>query len=70
MINAFTSSAIESVKTTEDGNLLITFNGGREYTYGVADSVQFESDFNAATSKGQFVNTAIRSEQLRALVAA
>lgn len=70
MINAFTSSAIESIKTTEDGNVLVTFNGGREYTYSVADSVQFESDFNAATSKGQFVNTAIRSEQLRALVAA
>lgn len=70
MINAFTSSAIESLKTTEDGSVLVTFNGGREYTYSVADRDQFESDFNAATSKGQFVNTAIRSEQLRAVVAA
>lgn len=70
MINAFTSSAIESLKTTEDGSVLVTFNGGREYTYTVADVAQFCTDFNAATSKGQFVNNAIRSDQLRTVVAA
>ena len=65
MINAFTSSAIESVSTTDDGKVLVTFNGGREYTYTTADVMQFMTAFNAATSKGQFINQQIKSETLQ-----
>lgn len=65
MINAFTSSAIEALSTTADGNVLVTFTGGRQYTYTVADVEQFVSAFNAATSKGQFMNQQIKSETLQ-----
>lgn len=65
MINAFTSSAIEALSTTAEGNVLVTFNGGRQYTYTVADVEQFVSAFNAATSKGQFVNQQIKADTLQ-----
>tara|TARA_B100001109_G_scaffold162062_1_gene131910 strand:- start:309 stop:566 length:258 start_codon:yes stop_codon:yes gene_type:complete len=65
MINAFTSSAIESMSTTADGQVLVTFAGGRQYTYSVADVEQFCTAFNAATSKGRFVNEQIKSETLQ-----
>lgn len=64
----FTSSAIESISDVNDGQVVITFNGGREYTYGVQDVEQFvsglTSTINAQGSVGRFVNTAIKSEQL------
>lgn len=69
MINAFTSSAIEALSTTDSGEVLVTFNGGRQYTYTVADVEQFVSAFNAATSKGQFVNQQIKSETLQKVAA-
>ena len=65
MINAFTSSAIESMSTTADGQVLVTFTGGREYTYSVSDVEQFVTAFNAATSKGRFVNEQIKAETLQ-----
>ena len=65
MINAFTSSAIESLSTTADGNVLVTFTGGRQYTYSVADVAQFCTDFNTAVSKGRFVNEQIKAETLQ-----
>ena len=69
MINAFTSSAIEAMSTTDDGQVLVTFNGGRQYTYSVADVEQFVTAFNAATSKGQFVNQQIKAETLQKVAA-
>ena len=65
MFNAFTSSAIEAISTTADGNILVTFTGGREYTYTVADRDAFVTAFNAAISKGQFMNQQIKAETLQ-----
>ena len=65
MINAFTSSAIESMSTTDAGNVLVTFTGGRQYTYSVSDVEQFCTAFNAAASKGRFVNEQIKAETLQ-----
>ena len=62
MINEFTSSAIEALTTNDDGQILVTFTGGRQYTYGVADVMAFATAFNAATSKGRFVNQEIKAE--------
>ena len=62
MINAFTSSAIESISTTADGNLLVTFTGGRQYTYAVEDIDAFAVEFNAAVSKGRYLNQQIQAE--------
>jgi hypothetical protein len=69
MINAFTSSAIESMSTTADGQVLVTFTGGRQYTYGVSDLERFVTAFNAATSKGRFVNQEIKAETLTKVAA-
>ena len=62
MIKEFTSSAIEALSTNDDGQILVTFTGGRQYTYGVADVMAFATAFNAATSKGRFVNQEIKAE--------
>lgn len=62
MINEFTSSAIEALSTNDDGQILVTFTGGRQYTYGVADVMAFATAFNAAASKGRFVNQEIKAE--------
>ena len=48
-----------------DGQVLVTFTGGREYTYSVADVEQFVTAFNAAASKGRFVNEQIKAETLQ-----
>ena len=65
MINAFTSSAIESISTNDAGQVLVTFTGGREYTYDVTNWVEFVTAFNAAVSKGRFVNDSIKAETLK-----
>lgn len=65
MFADFTSSAIESISdVTNDGKVEITFNGGRKYTYGVSDVEKFVTMFNEATSKGQFINRALRDDML------
>ena len=63
MINAFDSSALESV-SIDDGQVLVTFNGGRTYTYTVADVERFVTAFNTAESKGRFLNQQIKDETL------
>ena len=63
MINAFTSSALDSV-TVDGEQVTVTFNGGRSYTYTVADVAQFCLSFNAAESKGKFLNAQIKNETL------
>lgn len=63
MINAFSSSAIQSV-TVDGDQVLVTFNGGRSYTYGVADVERFVMGFNAADSKGKFLNQQLKDETL------
>ena len=70
----FQSSAIENISDVQDGKVTITFNGGRDYTYGVADVEQFVSQLTDVIAKsesvGRFINTAIRSEQLTQVAAA
>ena len=65
MFTEFTSSAIESISDiTADGQVDVTFTGGRKYTYGVSDVENFVTKFNEATSKGQFINRALRDDML------
>lgn len=70
----FQSSAIENISEVQDGKVTITFNGGRDYTYGVQDVEQFVAQLTNvianSESVGRFINTAIRSEQLTQVVAA
>jgi hypothetical protein len=70
----FTSSAIESISDVQDGKVTITFNGGREYTYGVQDVEMFVSQLSTVIAEqqsvGRFVNNAIKTEQLLAVTAA
>ena len=63
MINSFNSSALESVAIDGD-QVLVTFNGGRSYTYTVADVEKFVMMFNSAESKGKFLNAQIKEETL------
>ena len=69
----FQSSAIENISDVQDGKVTITFNGGRDYTYGVQDVEQFVAQLSEVITKsesvGRFINTAIRSEQLTAIAA-
>jgi hypothetical protein len=71
---SFTSSAIESISDVQDGQVSITFAGGRTYTYGVSDVERFTSALtsviNDQRSVGQFVNRAIRQDQLLEQIAA
>ena len=65
MFTEFTSSAIESISDiNSDGQVDVTFTGGRKYTYGVSDVENFVTKFNEATSKGQFINRALREDML------
>jgi hypothetical protein len=64
----FQSSAIENISDVQDEQVTITFMGGRNYTYKVAEPSNFVSDLNTVIAKeesvGSFINSAIRSEQL------
>lgn len=68
MFPAFTSSAIENISAVENGQVTITFNGGRDYTYGVADVERFITEMTSTITEGksvgQFVNRALRSDLL------
>ena len=65
----FQSSAIENISDVQNEQVTITFNGGRDYTYKVADPTTFVAQLNEVISNdesvGRFVNTAIRNEQLQ-----
>ncbi len=67
----FQSSAIDNISEVEDGQVTITYSGGRDYTYKVAEPENFVSQLNEVIqqeeSVGRFVNSAIRSEQLMSL---
>jgi len=69
----FQSSAIENISDVQNGQVTITFNGGRDYTYGVQDVEQFVAQLSEVITKsesvGRFINTAIRSEQLTQVAA-
>ena len=69
----FQSSAIENISDVQNGQVTVTFNGGRYYTYGVQDVEQFVAQLSEVITKsesvGRFINTAIRSEQLTAIAA-
>jgi hypothetical protein len=64
----FQSSAIDNISDVQDGQVTVTFNGGRDYTYNVADPDTFVSDLEMVIenedSVGRFINLAIRGEQL------
>ena len=68
MFPSFTSSAIENITAVENGQVTITFNGGRDYTYGVADVERFITEMTSTITEGksvgQFVNRALRSDLL------
>jgi len=49
----FSSSAIESISDVQDGKVTITFNGGRDYTYGVQDVEMFVSQLSAVIANQQ-----------------
>ena len=63
----FTSSAIDNI-VMNDAEVMITFRGGRDYTYSCADIEGFRSDLQNVIeeqeSVGSFVNRAIRAELL------
>lgn len=69
----FQSSAIENISDVDNGQVSITFNGGREYTYQVTDPSNFVEDLQLVIenedSVGRFINLAIRGEQLTNVVA-
>jgi hypothetical protein len=69
----FQSSAIENISEVQDGQVTITFNGGRDYTYNVSDPANFIEDLNLVIenedSVGKFINLAIRGEQLTVVAA-
>jgi len=70
----FQSSAIENISDVQNGQVTVTFNGGRDYTYTVSDPAEFISDLNLVIenedSVGKFINLAIRGDQLTALTPA
>jgi len=70
----FQSSAIENISDVQNGEVTITFNGGRDYTYTVADPASFVSDLQLVIenedSVGKFINLAIRGDQLTAMTTA
>ena len=63
MINSFNSSALESV-TVDGDQVLVTFNGGRSYTYTVADVEKFVMMFNSSEAKSKLVNEQTKEETL------
>lgn len=69
----FQSSAIENISDVQDGQVVVTFNGGRDYTYEVPDPANFVSDLQLVIdnedSVGRFINLAIRGEALKATIA-
>ena len=64
-----TSSAIEYINFSENDQVVITFNGGRDYTYKCNDLVGFQNDLydviEEGESVGQFVNRAIKAKLLQ-----
>ncbi len=64
----FQSSAIENISEVQNGQVTVTFNGGRDYTYNVTDPDNFIEDLKLVIenedSVGKFINLAIRGEQL------
>ena len=73
MINEFTSSAIEALSTNDDGQILVTFTGGRSYDYTVNDVTAFVTALNSVMTEqgsvGRFVNNSIKSETLQKVAA-
>ena len=69
----FNSSAIDNISDVQDGQVVVTFNGGRDYTYDVADPANFVTDLQLVIdnedSVGKFINLSIRGEALKATIA-
>ena len=61
-IQEFTSSALTNIVVDE--TVIITRPNGVEYTYNCVDPSTFVADFNAAESKGKFLDRSIKSNVL------
>jgi hypothetical protein len=63
------SSAIQSIEFGANDEVVITFNGGKEYTYKCVDVDGFQNDLTDVIeeneSVGRFVNRAIKAELLQ-----
>ena len=68
MINAFTSTAINAI-TTSDDIVVVEFKNGRQYDYRSADVAGFVNALNtiiaAGESVGKFVNFSINNKDLQ-----
>jgi hypothetical protein len=64
----FQSSAIASISDVQDEQVTITWSGGRDYTYKVADPANFVSNLQLVIdnedSVGKFINLSIRERVL------
>ena len=66
------STAIEAI-ALEDNTATVTFNGGRDYDYTVADVANFVSALSSVIEGGQsvgrFVNQSVKNETLQRIAA-
>ena len=69
----FTSSALDAISIMNDGNVTVTFKGGREYNYTVQDAHRFQDDINEVIRLGQsvgaFINSNIKDGTLQSVTA-
>ena len=61
------SSAVENIEVT-DNQVLVTFTGGRQYSYNATNLEQFVTTLSETITKGdsvgRFINSSIRSNDL------
>lgn len=72
-VSAFTSSALDALSIMDDGNVTVTFKGGRNYNYTVQDPARFQQDANEVIrlgeSVGSFINCQIKDGTLQIVTA-
>lgn len=72
-VSAFNSSALDAVSIMDDGNVTLTFKGGRNYNYTVQDPTRFQQDLNEVIrlgeSVGSFANCQIKDGTLQIVTA-
>jgi|DEB0MinimDraft_6_1074348.scaffolds.fasta_scaffold03437_8 hypothetical protein len=72
-VSTFTSSALDALSIMDDGNVTVTFKGGRNYNYTVQDPARFQQDANEVIrlgeSVGSFINCQIKDGTLQIVTA-
>jgi len=72
-VSTFTSSALDALSIMDDGNVTVTFKGGRNYNYTVQDPARFQQDANEVISLGEsvgsFINCQIKDGTLQIVTA-